>query len=79
MGLFTPETGLIFWMLIVFLTVVGILGKFAWPFITKAIAEREKYISNSVQAAIRPTRSWKASRRNGPSSWLKPAKSRMPS
>lgn len=51
MGLFTPETGLLFWMLIVFLTVVGILGKFAWPFITKAIAEREKYITNSVQAA----------------------------
>ena len=51
MGLFTPETGLVFWMLIVFLTVVGILWKFAWPFITKAIAEREQYITNSVKAA----------------------------
>lgn len=51
MGLFTPETGLIFWMLIVFLTVVGILWKFAWPYITKAIADREQYITNSVKAA----------------------------
>lgn len=51
MGLFTPDSGLVFWMLIVFLTVVGILWKFAWPFITKAIADREQYITNSVKAA----------------------------
>ena len=51
MELFTPETGLIFWMLLVFLTVLFVLGKFAWPVITKAISEREKYISNSVKAA----------------------------
>jgi len=51
MELFTPESGLIFWMLLVFLTVLFVLGKFAWPVITKAISEREKYISNSVKAA----------------------------
>jgi len=51
MELFTPETGLIFWMLLVFLTVLFVLGKFAWPVITKAISEREKYINNSVKAA----------------------------
>lgn len=51
MELFTPEIGLIFWMLLVFLTVVFVLGKFAWPVITKAIAEREKYINDSVKAA----------------------------
>lgn len=51
MGLFTPDTGLLFWMSIVFLTVVGILWKFAWPFITKAIADRAQYITNSVKAA----------------------------
>jgi F-type H+-transporting ATPase subunit b len=51
MQLFTPETGLIFWMLLVFLIVVAILGKFAWPVITKAIANREKYITDSVKAA----------------------------
>jgi len=51
MGLFIPETGLICWMLLVFLVVLFILGKFAWPVITKAIANREKYISDSVLAA----------------------------
>jgi len=51
MELFTPEAGLIFWMLIVFLTVLFVLWKFAWPSITKAIANREKYINDSVKAA----------------------------
>jgi len=51
MGLFTPETGLIFWMLLVFLSVLLILGKFAWPAITQAIAKREQYINESVRAA----------------------------
>jgi len=51
MELFTPESGLIFWMLIVFLTVLFVLWKFAWPSITSAIASREKYINDSVKAA----------------------------
>jgi F-type H+-transporting ATPase subunit b len=51
MQLFTPETGLIFWMLLVFGGLVFILGKFAWPFITRALAERERFITESVQAA----------------------------
>lgn len=51
MELFTPESGLLFWMLLVFLVVLFILGKFAWPFITNAIADREKYINDSVKAA----------------------------
>jgi len=51
MELFTPESGLIFWMLIVFLTVLFVLWKFAWPTITSAIASREKYINDSVKAA----------------------------
>jgi F-type H+-transporting ATPase subunit b len=51
MELFTPESGLILWMLLVFLTVLFVLGKFAWPAITKAIADREKYINDSVKAA----------------------------
>jgi len=51
MGLFTPETGLIFWMLLVFLSVLFILGKFAWPSITQAIAKREQYITDAVRVA----------------------------
>ncbi|MDR1678940.1 MAG: F0F1 ATP synthase subunit B [Prevotellaceae bacterium] len=51
MELFNPESGLIFWMLIVFGTVLFILGKYAWPVITSAIAKREAYIANAIRVA----------------------------
>lgn len=51
MELFSPESGLIIWMLVVFLSVVIILGKFAWPAITQAIAKREQYIANAIRVA----------------------------
>lgn len=51
MSLITPEFGLVFWMLVVFLIVFGILAKFAWPAITEMIAERNKYIKDSIQSA----------------------------
>lgn len=37
MDLFNPESGLVIWMLVVFLLLLFILGKFAYPYITKAI------------------------------------------
>lgn len=51
MELFSPESGLIIWMLVVFLSVVIILGKFAWPAITEAIAKRELHIANAIRVA----------------------------
>lgn len=51
MELFNPETGLIIWMLIVFLSVLFVLGKYAWPAITGAIAKREQYIANAIRVA----------------------------
>jgi F-type H+-transporting ATPase subunit b len=51
MELFTPEVGLIFWMLIAFLLVFFILAKFAWPVIIKGVEERRAFIDNSVAAA----------------------------
>ncbi len=51
MELFNPETGLLIWMLIVFLSVLAILGKFAWPAITQAIAKREQHIANAIRIA----------------------------
>jgi len=51
MELFTPEVGLIFWMLIPFLVVFFILAKFAWPAILKGVNERNKYIDDSLMAA----------------------------
>lgn len=51
MELIKPAFGLIFWMSISFLTVLFILGKFAWPMILKALKEREESIANALNAA----------------------------
>jgi len=51
MDLITPSTGLIFWMLIGFGILFFILAKFAWPVITKMIAEREKFIQQQLTEA----------------------------
>ncbi len=51
MNLITPEFGLVFWMVVVFGIVFFILAKFAWPIIKSAIAERNKYIEDSIQSA----------------------------
>lgn len=51
MQLLTPEFGLLIWTLLAFLVVFFILGKFAWPAITKGLREREKSISDSLATA----------------------------
>ncbi|HNY63615.1 MAG TPA: F0F1 ATP synthase subunit B [Bacteroidales bacterium] len=51
MNLITPDFGLIFWMLIGFGILFFILAKFAWPVITKSIAQREEYIQEQLDAA----------------------------
>lgn len=51
MSLLTPDFGLVFWMLVTFLAVLFILGKFAWPAITEMIAKRNQYIEDSIQSA----------------------------
>ena len=51
MELFTPDIGLVIWMLIPFLVVFYVLAKFAWPAIMKGIEERGKFIDDSIQAA----------------------------
>ncbi|MBP1673604.1 MAG: synthase subunit [Bacteroidetes bacterium] len=53
MELITPDFGLIFWMLIGFGILFFLLAKFAWPIITKAIAERENYIQEQLDAAAK--------------------------
>ena len=49
MSLFTPEFGLAFWMLVVFLILLGILGKFAWPVIIKNMEERAAFSDKGVE------------------------------
>ena len=51
MQLLTPEFGLLIWTLIAFLIVFFILGKFAFPAITKGLKEREEGIANALASA----------------------------
>lgn len=51
MALFTPEYGLIFWMLVIFLIILGILAKYAWPVIIRSIEQRAEFIDNGVKYA----------------------------
>ncbi len=47
----TPDFGLLFWMLIAFLVVFGILAKFGFPAIINMVEERKKFIDESLQSA----------------------------
>lgn len=51
MSLFTPDSGLLFWMVLSFGIVFIILSKYGFPIIVKAIEERKEYIDNSIEAA----------------------------
>lgn len=49
MSLFTPEFGLAFWMLIIFLLLLLVLGKYAWPAIIRNVDERAAFIDQGVE------------------------------
>jgi F-type H+-transporting ATPase subunit b len=51
MSLLTPDFGLVFWMLLCFLIVLFILGKYGWPVIIGMINKRGDYIEESLKAA----------------------------
>lgn len=51
MELLTPGIGLIFWMTIIFVIVLVILGKWGWPVLIKSIKKREADIRDSLNAA----------------------------
>ena len=42
---------MIFWMLVVFLALFGILAKYAWPVIIRSVEERADYIDKGVASA----------------------------
>ena len=46
-----PDVGLLFWTTILFLTLWGILGKFAFKPIAKALKDREDSIDNALKSA----------------------------
>ena len=47
----TPDLGLLFWMLLAFLVVFGVLAKFGFPAIINMVEERKKYIDESLRKA----------------------------
>lgn len=51
MEIVTPELGLIFWQLIIFLLVLFLLAKFAWKPILTALHEREDSIDQALRMA----------------------------
>lgn len=51
MSLITPDTGLLFWMAVVFLLVLVILCKFGFPVIVKMVNDRKDYIDDSLRKA----------------------------
>ncbi|MDR2361419.1 MAG: F0F1 ATP synthase subunit B [Prevotellaceae bacterium] len=59
-SLLTPDFGLLFWMLISFLFVFGLLAKFGFPVITRMVSERQDYISRSLREAEETNQQTKA-------------------
>ncbi len=51
MSLLLPDSGLLFWMALVFIIVFLILWKFGFPSIIKMVNDRKAYIDNSLQKA----------------------------
>lgn len=46
-----PDIGLVFWNTIAFLLLLGVLGKFAWKPMLKAISDREQGIEDALSKA----------------------------
>ena len=51
MDLFIPDSGLLFWMTIVFIVVFLILWKWGFPVIVKMVNDRKEYIDGSLKKA----------------------------
>lgn len=51
MSLVTPDTGLLFWMVVIFGLVFFILAKFGFPVITGMLTKRNESISESLRMA----------------------------
>lgn len=51
MDLMLPESGLLFWMTVIFGLVLFVLAKFGFPLITGMVEKRNRRISDSLEAA----------------------------
>jgi len=50
-SILTPDLGLLFWMLLAFLVVFGVLAKWGFPAIIGMVENRKKYIDDSLRKA----------------------------
>jgi F-type H+-transporting ATPase subunit b len=50
-GLLTPSGGLMLWTLVIFIVVLFVLSKFAYPKILEAVEAREKTLADAIEAA----------------------------
>ena len=50
-AILTPDLGLLFWMMLAFLVVFGVLAKYGFPAIINMVDERNKYIDDSLRKA----------------------------
>ena len=50
-SILTPDLGLLFWMLLAFLVVFGVLVKFGFPAIINMVNSRKQYIDDSLKKA----------------------------
>lgn len=50
-SILTPDFGLLFWMLIAFLVVFGVLAKWGFPAIVNMVEARKQYIDKSLKDA----------------------------
>ena len=51
MDLVTPQIGLLFWTVLIFLILVFLLAKFAWKPILNMVEERTKNIEDALNSA----------------------------
>ena len=51
MNLVTPDTGLLFWMVVIFALLFFILARFGFPIITSMVEKRNSAISDSLKEA----------------------------
>lgn len=51
MSLLTPDSGLLFWMILSFGIVFFILSRYGFPVIVEAIEQRKEYINHSLESA----------------------------
>lgn len=51
MSLLLPDSGLLFWMLLSFLIVFGVVAKYGFPVITGMVEKRKDYIDHSMEVA----------------------------